>query len=329
MGFLKNKETYAWLNQSGGGFTDYISDDEFFNTMGNYNSMPNTPSSPATGPATGPSAPSNNSNGLTAGVYSSTPSIPAQPYVPAVPSTPSIPAYAGTPAQPYVPAVPSTPSIPAYAGTPAQTYVPAVPSTPSIPAYAGIPATAYVPAVPSTPAYNPNIDSGLNSGVANSGQNPNQGCPCEYEMNCWSQQCPSTLSTYGGLSSPTCPTATQSSQPNCQVPATIGSPSIPASPGTPATAFVPAYMGSPEVQASPGTPATAFVPATIGSPAIPSTPAVPASYNMNCWSQTSPSNLNTYSGQGSASCPASTQLSQPSATFQSSFSGFNGENLWF
>jgi hypothetical protein len=109
----------------------------------------------------------------------------------------------------------------------------------------------------------------------------------------------------------------------------MGSPEVPASPGTPATAFVPAYMGSPEVPASPGTPATAFVPATIGSPAIPSTPAVPASYNMNCWSQTSPSNLNTYSGQGSASCPVSTQLSQPSATGQSSFSGFNGENLWF
>jgi len=44
MAFKKNNETYAWLNQSGG-FTDYISQDEFFNTTGATGGVPN--SSPA------------------------------------------------------------------------------------------------------------------------------------------------------------------------------------------------------------------------------------------------------------------------------------------
>jgi len=196
-------------------------------------------------------------------------------------------------------------------GTPPSIGSPAIPYSPPIPATPGSPAIPYVPAIPSTPAYNPNTSGGMSIGVTNQGTNPNQSCPCTYSMNCWDNNCPSTISTYTGLSSPTCPTGTTEVEPNCIVPATIGSPAIPSQPAISPTAFVPEQP---------------FVPAT------PSSAGTPNTYTMNCWQQMCPSTLGTYSGQNSPTCPPSTQLNEPclDSTGSSAFSGsgFSGE-LWF
>ena len=45
------------------------------------------------------------------------------------------------------------------------------------------------------------------------------------------------------------------------------------------------------------------------------------SYNMNCWSQTSPSTLSVYPGQNTATCPSGTQLSEPTPSSQTTYSG--------
>ena len=306
----------AFLNNNDqDGFNSYISQDEFFNQMGMGGG------SISTGPATGPATPTPNlnvTNGLSAGLSS----VNAQ-ILPTI-GSPAIPYSAGTPAQPFVPAIPYS------AGTPAQ---------------------AFVPAIPSTPAYNPNESNNLSTGTTNAGSNPNGDCPCNYDMNCWSQTNPSNLTTYSGLSSPTCPSNTQITEPNNNVAATIGSPAIPYSAGTPAQSFVPAIpysagtpatIGSPAIPYSAGTPAQSFVPAIPYSagtpaqafvPAIPSTSGAPATYNMNCWSQTCPSTLSTYSGLSSQACPSNTQIAEPclSPTTSSAFSGsgFNGESMWF
>ena len=185
------------------------------------------------------------------------------------------------------------------AGIPPSQGFPAIPYSPSIPATPGF------PAIPPTPAYNPNNNLGLNVGLTNSGTNPTQGCPCEYTMNCWDNNCPSTISTFTGLSSPTCPTGTTEVEPNCIIPATTGSPAIPP---------------------------TAFVPEQPFVPAIPSSAGTPNTYTMNCWQQMCPSTLNTYSGQTSPVCPTGTQVNEPclDSTGSSAFSGsgFSGE-LWF
>jgi len=195
--------------------------------------------------------------------------------------------------------------IPPTIGSPSIPYVPSIPSTP------GSPAIPYTPAIPPTPAYNPNISNGLSVGVTNQGTNPTQPCPCEYTMNCWDGNCPSSVSTYTGLSSPTCPTGTTEVEPNCIVSATTGSPAIPMQPAIPSTPFVPAQP---------------FV------PAIPSSAGTPNTYTMNCWQQMCPSTLGTYSGQNSPTCPPSTQLNEPclDSTGSSAFSGsgFSG-GLWF
>jgi len=188
-----------------------------------------------------------------------------------------------------------------------QVGMPSIIGTPSIPAspgFPGSPATPYIPAIPSTPAYNPNTSNGLSVGVTNQGTNPNQPCPCEYSMNCWDGNCPSTISTYTGLSSPTCPTGTTEVEPNCMVSATTGSPAIPMQP------------------AIPSIPSQPFVPST------PSSSGTPNTYSLNCWTNGYPSNLNTYTGQNSPTCPTGTQVSSPAPTGQSAFSGFNG-GLWF
>jgi len=61
----------------------------------------------------------------------------------------------------------------------------------------------------------PNNGNGLTSGVTNQGQNPSGDCPCEYNMNCWSQTCPSTMTTHSGLPGMSCPANTQNTAPNC------------------------------------------------------------------------------------------------------------------
>ena len=208
-------------------------------------------------------------------------------------------------------------------------------------------------------------------------------------MNCWSDSCPSNLTTYTGLSSPNCPGNTQEVEPTCMsqaVPAVIGQPAITAQPAIPAVIgqpaiqaqpevpavigqpfiqsqpAIPAVIGQPAIQAQPAvpavigqqyiapTPGVAAVPAdpgqpfiqaqpaiaatfSAGSPAVPSvqiSPAVPATYNMNCWSQSCPSSLNTYTGQASATCPPSTQLAEACTNNnqQAAFSGFTG-NGWY
>ena len=196
-------------------------------------------------------------------------------------------------------------------GIPPSIGSPSIPYSPPIPATPGSPAIPYVPAIPSTPAYNPNTSGGMSIGVTNQGTNPNQPCPCEYTMNCWDGNCPSSVSTYTGLSSPTCPTGTTEVEPNCIVSATTGSPAIPMQPAIPSTPFVPAQP---------------FV------PAIPSSAGTPNTYTMNCWQQMCPSTLGTYSGQNSPTCPPSTQLNEPclDSTGSSAFSGsgFSG-GLWF
>ena len=291
-----------YFNQSGlsfvanndqDGFNSYISRDEFFNQRGPMGGGMGGGSvstgigtgggamgggSVSTGIGTGGGTPSPNlnvSNGLTAGISS----VNAQ----VLPTT-------GSPGLPYVPATPGFPGSPA------------IPSTPSI------------PAVPSSPAYNPNTSGGMSVGVTNQGTNPNQSCPCEYSMNCWDNNCPSTISTYTGLSSPTCPAGTTQVEPNCMVSATIGSPSVPAQPYVPAVPSVAPTMAQQYV------------------PAVPSTMGTPTSYNVNCWSQTCPSTLSTYGTQASPTCPPSTQFNEPcldsSSSSAFSGSGFNG-GLWF
>ena len=112
----------------------------------------------------------------------------------------------------------------------------------------------------------------------------------------WDNNCPSTISTFTGLSSPTCPTGTTEVEPNCIIPATTGSPAIPQ---------------------------TAFVPEQPFVPAIPSSAGTPNTYTMNCWQQMCPSTLNTYSGQTSPVCPTGTQVNEPclDSTGSSAFSG--------
>ena len=112
-------------------------------------------------------------------------------------------------------------------------------------------------------------------------------------MNCWSQTCPSTLSTYTGLASPNCPPNTQETETNCYVPAV---PEVPAQLITPAQAEVPAVY-------------SAAVPAQLITSAIPTT------YNMNCWSQTCPSTLSEYANQPSASCPVNTQVNETNCNY--------------
>jgi hypothetical protein len=63
----------------------------------------------------------------------------------------------------------------------------------------------------------PNMGNGLTAGVTNQGQNPSGSCPCEYNMNCWSQTCPSTMTTHSGLPGMSCPSNTQNTPPNCMV----------------------------------------------------------------------------------------------------------------
>ena len=142
----------------------------------------------------------------------------------------------------------------------------------------------------------------LTSGVTNSGTAPGQGCPCGYEMNCWSQQCPSTLTTYAGLSSPTCPAYTQETTPNCQVNTVPGY-----NPNVSNSLTAGLVNTTPEVQATYST-------------------ATPTTYNMNCWSQQCPSTLSTYTNQASATCPAYTQATEipcmvPANQNMSAFSG--------
>ena len=100
--------------------------------------------------------------------------------------------------------------------------------------------------------------------------------------------------------------------------------------GQPSIAFQAAVMGQPFIGAQA---------AVVGQPYIGAVPAVPAvagnaaTYSMNCWTNTCPSSLNTYTGLGSATCPANTQVAEACVSTGNTrnFSGFSGEdnNIWF
>jgi len=259
-------------NNDQDGFNSYISQDEFFNQRGGGGSVSSGGGSVSTGMGTGGGTPSPYLN-VSNGLTAGVSSVNAQ-------------------------VLPTTGS-------------PSIPFSPSIPATTGSPAIPYTPAIPPTPAYNPNVSNGLSVGVTNQGTNPTQPCPCEYTMNCWDGNCPSSVSTYTGLSSPTCPTGTTEVEPNCMISGTTGSPAIPMQNAIAPTPFVPSQP---------------FV------PAVPSTSGSPATYNVNCWSQVCPSSLSTYGNQSTPTCPPATQFNEPclDSGVSSAFSGsgFSG-GLWF
>ena len=134
----------------------------------------------------------------------------------------------------------------------------------------------------SLPATNPNQSQGLSVGVTNQGMAPSQGCPCEYNMNCWSDTCPSTMTTQTALPGMSCPAGTVSSEPNCMIPGS--NPNNNSGLNT-------NWPGSTQ-----------------------SAPVGPTTYSMNCWSQQCPSNLQTYTGLSTATCPSLSQVPEPNCS---------------